>query len=209
MRPTQKSRRGSDSPHTAVRCKFDTRSPKTSRASAWTGRTNRRQNHISQHTVGGRKPSRQAKNNALTKGIRGQKYHRRAHENRRTCDDRRVSERMHPPPSGKSTEKANQQARCPSALTGQTAEAPRKPHENGENPQALESNQASIENSTGAVGKTFRTRHSRSLPILQSNNASVKGKRRVLCRMQKVYFAGLDKARAIRYNQGRRFLLKG
>ena len=100
------------------------------------------------------------KNNALTKGIRGQKYHRRAHENRRTCDDRRVSERMHPPQSGKSTE-------------------------NGENPQALESNQASIENSTGAVGKTFRTRHSRSLPILQSNNASVKGKRRVLCRMQK------------------------
>lgn len=133
------------------------------------------------------------KNNALTKGIRGQKYHRRAHENRRTCDDRRVSERMHPPQSGKSTEKANQQTRCPSALTGQTAEAPRKPHENGENPQALESNQASIENSTGAVGKTFRTRHSRSLPILQSNNASVKGKRRVLCRMQKVYFAGLDK----------------
>lgn len=105
------------------------------------------------------------KNNALTKGIQGQKYHRRAHENRRTCDDRRVSERMHPPQSGKSTEKANQQARCPSALTGQTAEAPRKPHENGENPQALESNQASIENSTGAVGKTFRTRHSRSLPI--------------------------------------------
>lgn len=155
MRPTQKSRRGSDSPHTAVRCKFDTRSPKTSRASAWTGRTNRRQNHISQHTAGGRKPSRQAKNNALTKGRRGQKYHRRAHENRRTCDDRRVSERMHPPQSGKSTEKANQQARCPSALTGQTAEAPRKPHENGENPQALESNQASIENSTGAVGKHF------------------------------------------------------
>ena len=149
------------------------------------------------------------KNNALTKGIRGQKYHRRAHENRRTCDDRRVSERMHPPQSGKSTEKANQQTRCPSALTGQTAEAPRKPHENGENPQALESNQASIENSTGAVGKTFRTRHSRSLPILQSNNASVKGKRRVLCRMQKVYFAGLDKPRAIRYNQGRRFLMKG
>ena len=65
------------------------------------------------------------KNNALTKGIRGQKYHRRAHENRRTCDDRRVSERMHPPQSGKSTEKANQQTRCPSALTGQTAEAPR------------------------------------------------------------------------------------
>ncbi len=95
------------------------------------------------------------KNNALTKGIRGQKYHRRAHENRRTCDDRRVSERMHPPQSGKSTEKANQQARCPSALTGQTAEAPRKPHENGENPQALESNQASIENSTGAVGKNI------------------------------------------------------
>lgn len=153
MRPTQKSRRGSDFPHTAVRCEFDTRSPKTSRASAWTGRTNRRQNHISQHTAGGRKPSRQAKNNALTKGIRGQKYHRRAHENRRTCDDRRVSERMHPPQSGKSTEKANQQTRCPSALTGQTAEAPRKPHENGENPQALESNQASIENSTGAVGK--------------------------------------------------------
>lgn len=149
------------------------------------------------------------KNNALTKGIRGQKYHRRAHENRRTCDDRRVSERMHPPQSGKSTEKANRQTRCPSALTGQTAEAPRKPHENGENPQALESNQASIENSPGAVGKTFRTRHSRSLPILQSNNASVKGKRRVLCRMQKVYFAGLDKARAIRYNQGRRFLMKG
>jgi hypothetical protein len=116
---------------------------------------------------------------------------------------------MHPPQSGKSTEKANQQTRCPSALTGQTAEAPRKPHENGENPQALESNQASIENSTGAVEKTFRTRHSRSLPILQSNNASVKGKRRVLCRMQKVYFAGLDKARAIRYNQGRRFLMKG
>ena len=78
-----------------------------------------------------------------------------------------------------------------------------------QNPQALESNQASIENSTGAVGKTFRTRHSRSLPILQSNNASVKGKRRVLCRMQKVYFAGLDKVRAIRYNQGRRFLMKG
>lgn len=153
MRPTQKSRRGSDFPHTAVRCKFDTRSPKTSRASAWTGRTNRRQNHISQHTAGGRKPSRQAKNNALTKGIQGQKYHRRAHENKRTCDDRRVSERMHPPQSGKSTEKANQQTRCPSALTGQTAEAPRKPHENGENPQALESNQASIENSTGAVGK--------------------------------------------------------
>ena len=142
-------------------------------------------------------------------GNTGSEYHRRAHENRRTCDDRRVSERMHPPPSGKSTEKANQQARCSSALTGQTAEAPRKPHENGENPQELESNQASIENSTGAVGKTFRTRHSRSLPILQSNNASVKGKRRVLCRMQKVYFAGLDKARAIRYNQGRRFLLKG
>ncbi len=93
------------------------------------------------------------KNNALTKGIQGQKYHRRAHENKRTCDDRRVSERMHPPQSGKSTEKANQQTRCPSALTGQTAEAPRKPHENGENPQALESNQASIENSTGAVGK--------------------------------------------------------
>lgn len=153
MRPTQKSRRGSDFPHTAVCCKFDTRSPKTSRASAWTGRTNRRQNHISQHTAGGRKPSRQAKNNALTKGIQGQKYHRRAHENKRTCDDRRVSERMHPPQSGKSTEKANQQTRCPSALTGQTAEAPRKPHENGENPQALESNQASIENSTGAVGK--------------------------------------------------------
>lgn len=106
-----------------------------------------------QHTAGGRKPSRQAKNNALTKGIQGQKYHRRAHENKRTCDDRRVSERMHPPQSGKSTEKANQQTRCPSALTGQTAEAPRKPHENGENPQALESNQASIENSTGAVGK--------------------------------------------------------
>ena len=79
------------------------------------------------------------KNNALTKGIQGQKYPRRAHENRRTCDDRRVSERMHPPQSGKSTEKANQQTRCPSALTGQTAEAPRKPHENGENPQALES----------------------------------------------------------------------
>ena len=169
------------------------------------------------------------KNNALTKGIRGQKYHRRAHENRRTCDDRRVSERMHPPQSGKSTEKANQQTRCPSTLTGQTAEAPRKPHENGENPQALESNQASIENRTktakirrrlkairrlsktarARLEKTFRTRHSRSLPILQSNNASVKGKRRVLCRMQKVYFAGLDKARAIRYNQGRRFLMKG
>ena len=73
------------------------------------------------------------KNNALTKGIRGQKYHRRAHENRRTCDDRRVSERMHPPQSGKSTEKANQQTRCPSALTAirrlsKTARARLKKH---------------------------------------------------------------------------------
>lgn len=149
------------------------------------------------------------KNNALTKGIRGQKYHRRAHENRRTCDDRRVSERMHPPQSGKSTEKANQQTRCPSALTGKQPKRRENRTKTAKIRRRLKAIRRLSKTARARLEKTFRTRHSRSLPILQSNNASVKGKRRVLCRMQKVYFAGLDKARAIRYNQGRRFLMKG